>query len=86
MRFRRVLVVNGHGADNQKDVLDRLCHEVNDASSGKGRRVKLGVPLVSPFHARWGDRTRMRRGDIHVGSQLARMCQSLETAQWREAA
>jgi len=29
MRFRRVLIVNGHGADNQKDVLDRLCHEFN---------------------------------------------------------
>ena len=29
MGFRRVLIVNGHGADNQKDVLDRLCHEFN---------------------------------------------------------
>jgi creatinine amidohydrolase len=29
MRFRYLLIVNGHGADNQKDVLDRLCHEFN---------------------------------------------------------
>jgi len=29
MGFRRVLIVNGHGADNQKDVLNRLCHEFN---------------------------------------------------------
>jgi creatinine amidohydrolase len=29
MGFTRVLIVNGHGADNQKDALDRLCHELN---------------------------------------------------------
>jgi len=29
MRFRRVLIVNGHGADNQRGVLDRLCREFN---------------------------------------------------------
>ena len=32
MHFRRVLIVNGHGADNQKDVLNRLCHEFNGAT------------------------------------------------------
>jgi len=29
MRFRHVLIVNGHGADNQRAVLDRLCREFN---------------------------------------------------------
>jgi creatinine amidohydrolase len=38
MRFRRVLIVNGHGADNQRAVLDRLCREFN-AASPNGRRV-----------------------------------------------
>lgn len=37
MRFRHVLIVNGHGADNQKDVLDRLCHEFNDRPGGEQR-------------------------------------------------
>jgi len=44
MRFRHVLIVNGHGADNQKDVLNRLCHEFNESSSGKGLRVKWVYP------------------------------------------
>jgi hypothetical protein len=30
MHFKHVLRVNGHGADNQKDVLNRICHEYND--------------------------------------------------------
>jgi creatinine amidohydrolase len=29
MRFRHVLIVNGHGAENQAGVLNRLCHELN---------------------------------------------------------
>jgi creatinine amidohydrolase len=29
MRFRHVLIVNGHGADNQRATLDRLCREFN---------------------------------------------------------
>ncbi|HTP89266.1 MAG TPA: creatininase family protein [Bryobacteraceae bacterium] len=33
MRFQRVLIVNGHGADNQKDVLNRICHEFNSGAS-----------------------------------------------------
>lgn len=37
MRFRHVLIVNGHGADNQKDVLDRLCHEFNNDPQGEKR-------------------------------------------------
>jgi creatinine amidohydrolase len=37
MAFRHVLIVNGHGADNQKDVLDRLCHEFNNDPTGQKR-------------------------------------------------
>jgi creatinine amidohydrolase len=29
MRFRHVLIVNGHGADNQRGTLDRMCREIN---------------------------------------------------------
>jgi creatinine amidohydrolase len=29
MEFRTVVIVNGHGADNQRSVLDRLCAEYN---------------------------------------------------------
>jgi creatinine amidohydrolase len=43
MRFRRVLIVNGHGADNQRAVLDRLCREFN-ASSPAERRVMWVYP------------------------------------------
>jgi len=39
MGFRFVLIVNGHGADNQKSVLDRLCAEHN----GGGRRRLMWV-------------------------------------------
>ena len=35
MRFRHVLIVNGHGADNQKAVLNRLCMEYNAGQSEK---------------------------------------------------
>jgi creatinine amidohydrolase len=37
MGFRRVLIVNGHGADNQRGVLDRLCAEFNHAGEGTQR-------------------------------------------------
>ena len=39
MGFRFVLIVNGHGADNQKSVLDRLCAEFN----GGGRKRLMWV-------------------------------------------
>ncbi len=39
MGFRAVVIVNGHGADNQKSVLDRLCAEYN----GGGRTRLLWV-------------------------------------------
>ncbi|MGD0222210.1 MAG: creatininase family protein [Terriglobia bacterium] len=42
MRFRRVLIVNGHGADNQRAVLDRLCREFNDGHTP--RRVRWVYP------------------------------------------
>ena len=35
MRFRHVLIVNGHGADNQRAVLDRLCTEYNAGQAEK---------------------------------------------------
>ena len=38
MKFRRVVIVNGHGADNQLAVMNRLCREFNAGSSG-GRKV-----------------------------------------------
>jgi|SRR5208283_1246920 len=37
MRFQHVLIVNGHGADNQKDVLNRICHDYNDGPSDAQR-------------------------------------------------
>jgi creatinine amidohydrolase len=42
MRFRRVLIVNGHGADNQRAVLDRLCREFNAGHAP--RRVRWVYP------------------------------------------
>ena len=33
LRFRHVLIVNGHGADNQRETLDRLCREFNAAGT-----------------------------------------------------
>jgi len=46
MRFRRVLLVNGHGAVNQKEVLDRLCSEFN-AGLKRGKRVMWVYPSAS---------------------------------------
>ncbi|NLW50826.1 MAG: creatininase family protein [Candidatus Brocadiaceae bacterium] len=43
MGFRRVLIVNGHGATNQKGVLDRLCAEYN-AGVRNGKRVLWTYP------------------------------------------
>ena len=43
MRFLRILIVNGHGAENQANVLTRLCNEFN--SRGKsGKRVVWVYP------------------------------------------
>jgi creatinine amidohydrolase len=42
MQFRRVLIVNGHGADNQRAVLDRLCLEFNAGHAP--RRVRWVYP------------------------------------------
>lgn len=39
--FRAVVIVNGHGADNQRGVLDRLCAEFN---AGRARRVLWVYP------------------------------------------
>ena len=41
MGYRSVVVVNGHGADNQRGVLDRLCAEYN---AGGARRVMWVYP------------------------------------------
>jgi creatinine amidohydrolase len=43
MRFPRVLIINGHGAVNQKDVLNRLCSEFN-AGMRRGKRVMWVYP------------------------------------------
>ena len=43
MRFRRVLIVNGHGAENQRSVLDRLSSEFN-AANPSGKRVLWVYP------------------------------------------
>jgi creatinine amidohydrolase len=43
MRFRHVLIVNGHGAENQLAVLDRLCVEFNAATPGM-RKVMWVYP------------------------------------------
>ena len=37
MGYARVLIVNGHGAENQKAVLDRLCREFNANHAGGAR-------------------------------------------------
>jgi creatinine amidohydrolase len=41
MEYRAVVIVNGHGADNQRGVLDRLCAEYN---AGGGRRLRWVYP------------------------------------------
>lgn len=43
MQFRRVLIVNGHGASNQAETLNRLCAEFNGAVS-TGKRVMWLYP------------------------------------------
>lgn len=43
MRFQHVLIINGHGADNQRAVLNRLCTEFN-ASGARGKRVMWVFP------------------------------------------
>jgi creatinine amidohydrolase len=43
MKFHRVLIVNGHGAVNQKEVLNRLCAEFN-AGTPAGKRVMWVYP------------------------------------------
>jgi creatinine amidohydrolase len=42
MHFRHVLIVNGHGADNQRGTLDRMCREFN--SGFKPTRVMWVYP------------------------------------------
>lgn len=44
MGFRAVVIVNGHGADNQRGVLDRLCAEYNAAGQRRLRWVYPGFP------------------------------------------
>ena len=39
MHFPKVVIVNGHGADNQRGTLDRMCREFNGLSSS-GERVR----------------------------------------------
>ncbi len=68
MRFRRVLIVNGHGADNQRAVLDRLCREFNDGhspgASGGSTRDSRGRS--------WPERLATLRGrDLDAGGDLA---------------
>ncbi len=43
MQFRRVVIVNGHGAENQLAVMNRLCREFN-AASNTGKRVLWVYP------------------------------------------
>ena len=44
MGFRHVVVVNGHGADNQRGVLDRLCAEYNADGARRLMWVYPGFP------------------------------------------
>ncbi|HYK88375.1 MAG TPA: creatininase family protein [Acidobacteriota bacterium] len=39
MRFRHVVIVNGHGAENQLAVMNRLCREFNAAPPGTKRVI-----------------------------------------------
>jgi hypothetical protein len=48
MRFDHVLIVNGHGAENQKAVLNRICDEFN-AGAAEEQRVIWGLPWISAF-------------------------------------
>ncbi len=44
MGYRAVAIVNGHGADNQRGVLDRLCAEYNAAGTPRLMWVYPGFP------------------------------------------
>ena len=44
MGYKAVVIVNGHGADNQRSVLDRLCAEYNNGAVGRLRWVYPGFP------------------------------------------
>lgn len=44
MGYRFVVIVNGHGADNQRAVLDRLCTEYNAGSAHRLMWVYPGFP------------------------------------------
>ena len=44
MGFQAVVIVNGHGADNQKGVLDRLCAEYNSRGKSRLMWVYPGFP------------------------------------------
>ncbi len=44
MGYRAVVIVNGHGADNQRGVLDRLCAEYNAGGTRRLRWVYPGFP------------------------------------------
>ncbi len=44
MGFTAVVIVNGHGADNQRGVLDRLCAEYNAGSAHRLKWVYPGFP------------------------------------------
>jgi creatinine amidohydrolase len=44
MEFRSVVIVNGHGADNQRATLDRLCAEYNAAGPPRLMWVYPGFP------------------------------------------
>jgi creatinine amidohydrolase len=43
MKFRRVLIINGHGATNQRAAIERLCAEFN-ADVKRGNRVTWAYP------------------------------------------
>ncbi len=44
MEYRAVVIVNGHGADNQRGVLDRLCAEYNAGGAHRLMWVYPGFP------------------------------------------
>lgn len=44
MAYRAIVIVNGHGADNQRGVLDRLCAEYNAEGIRRLRWVYPGFP------------------------------------------
>jgi creatinine amidohydrolase len=44
MKFKKVLIVNGHGADNQKATLNRMCTEFNGGGPKRVMWVYPGFP------------------------------------------